>query len=77
MHFIYLLGVFLWIMVALWPAMLAKRKGYSFILFFILSIFISFVITLIIVLFLKDKNATPMSKKDDAAVAHALGDDEE
>lgn len=52
-----ILGMVLWILLAFWPAMLAKRKGYSFILFLILSWFVSFVITLIAVLFiLKDKN---------------------
>ncbi|HMS23643.1 MAG TPA: hypothetical protein PKB09_02445 [Candidatus Saccharibacteria bacterium] len=52
----FLLGMILWVLLALWPAMLAKRKGYSFILFLILSWFVSFIITLLVVLFLKDKN---------------------
>lgn len=52
----FLLGMILWVLLALWPAMLAKRKGYSFMLFLILSWFVSFIITLLAVLFLKDKN---------------------
>jgi len=52
-----ILGMVLWILLAFWPAMLAKRKGYSFILFLILSWFVSFIVTLIVVLILKDKNS--------------------
>lgn len=52
----FIIGIILWVLLAFWPAMLAKRKGYSFILFLILSWFVSFAITLLAVLFLKDKN---------------------
>ncbi len=50
--------LFLFIIVALWPAVIAKGKGYSFILFFLLSIPFWW-ITFFVVLFLKDKNQTP------------------
>lgn len=50
--------LFLWVLVALWPAMLAKQKGYSFWLFFLISLFFWW-ITLFVVLFLKDKNFPP------------------
>lgn len=62
-----ILGVILWVLLAFWPAMLAKRKGYSFILFLVLSWFVSFVITLLVVLFLKDKNmpsSAPAQEKE-------------
>ncbi len=59
----FLLGMILWVLLALWPAMLAKRKGYSFILFLILSWFVSFIITLLAVLFLKDKNQDSADQK--------------
>lgn len=52
----FIIGIILWVLLAFWPAMLAKRKGYSFFLFLILSWFVSFAITLLAVLFLKDKN---------------------
>ena len=52
----FIIGIILWVLLGFWPAMLAKRKGYSFILFLILSWFVSFAITLLAVLFLKDKN---------------------
>jgi hypothetical protein len=50
--------LFLWVLVAIWPAMLAKQKGYNFWLFFIISLFFWW-ITLFVVLFLKDKNFPP------------------
>jgi hypothetical protein len=49
-----ILGAFLWVLLALWPALIAKKKGYSFILFFILSLFFWW-ITLFVALFMKDK----------------------
>lgn len=33
-----LIVLFFWILIAFWPAMIAKGKGYSFLLFFILSL---------------------------------------
>jgi len=53
-----ILGAVLWIILAFWPAIVARKKGYSFILFFLLSIVISWLITLIIVLVLKNRNET-------------------
>lgn len=50
--------LFLWVLVALWPGMLAKQKGYSFWLFFLISLFFWW-ITLFVVLFLKDKSQPP------------------
>lgn len=67
-----LLGVFLWIILAFLPAYLAKKKGYSFILFLILSWFISFLITLLVVLFLKDRTMTAADRASDAAADKAL-----
>jgi hypothetical protein len=59
----FLLGMILWVLLAFWPAMLAKRKGYSFILFLLLSWFVSFIITLLVVLILKDKNEISADRK--------------
>ena len=50
------LGIVAWVALALWPAFMAKRKGYSFILFFIIAVFISFLLALIIAAVLKDKD---------------------
>jgi hypothetical protein len=50
--------LFLWVLVATWPGMLAQKKGYSFWLFFIISLFFWW-ITLFVVMFLKDKSEPP------------------
>lgn len=50
--------LFLWIMVAIWPASIASRKGYSFWLYFIISLFFWW-ITLFVVMFMKDKTLPP------------------
>jgi ABC-type Mn2+/Zn2+ transport system permease subunit len=52
--FLIILGTILWIAIALWPASIAKRKGYSFLLFFIVSLFFWW-ITLFVTLFMRDK----------------------
>jgi len=67
-----ILGIFLWILLAFWPAIIAKKKGYSFLLFLVLSWFVSFIITLVIVLFLKDKNQTTEDREADRAADAAL-----
>jgi uncharacterized Tic20 family protein len=53
----YVFILFLFILVALWPAMIAKNKGHSFILYFLISIPFWW-ITFFVVLFLKDKSVT-------------------
>lgn len=70
--FFAILGVFLWVVLAFLPAYLAKKKGYSFILFLVLSWFVSFLLTLVIVLFLKDKTMTAADRAADAAAEKAL-----
>lgn len=67
----YLLGVILWVLVALWPAIFAKRKGYNFFLFFILSLFFWW-ITLFVALMLKDKTQTASDKAASKAADKAL-----
>lgn len=50
--------LFVWIAFAFWPARVAARKGYSFFLFFLLSIF-TFLLALLIAYMLPDRNAGP------------------
>lgn len=45
----------LWVVVALWPATIARSKGHSFLGWFILSLFFWW-ITLFVALFMKDRN---------------------
>ncbi len=62
----YVFILFLFILVAIWPAMIAKNKGHSFILYFLISIPFWW-ITFFIVLFLKDKSVS--STKSDSSVS--------
>jgi len=74
--FILILGLAVWIVVAIWPAMIAKRKGYSFALFLSLAILFSFLISLIIALLLKNKNQTAKDRADEKAVNEELDKEE-
>lgn len=50
-----ILGIFLWILIALWPARVASSKGYSFWLYFLLSIPFWWITLFIVYFGLKDK----------------------
>jgi hypothetical protein len=71
----YTLGVILWVIFAFWPAMVARRKGYSFILFFLLSLVI-FVFALILAYALQDRTLTSRDIAEDKAAEAALAHDE-
>lgn len=66
------LGIALWVILAFWPAVMARKKGYSFILFLLLALVVSWLLTLIVVLFLHDKNETAQQRADDKAVDEVL-----
>lgn len=65
---LWILGIIIWVVLAFWPAILARKKGYSFILFLLIAWLISWLVALIIVLFLKDKNVTDADREADKAV---------
>ena len=67
----YILGIILWVVFAFWPAITAKRKGYSFVLFFILRLFI-FVFALILAYAVKDKTLTPADIAADKEVEEII-----
>jgi uncharacterized membrane protein YqjE len=71
----YILGAILWVIFAFWPAIVARRKGYSFVLFFLLSLF-TFIFALIAAYAVKDKTKTPRDIANDKAVDEALARDE-
>jgi hypothetical protein len=50
-----IVGIILWIFVAFWPARVAKSRGRSFLLFLILSWFISFILALALAYLLPNK----------------------
>ncbi len=67
----YLLGAILWVIFAFWPAIVARRKGHSFVLFFVFSLFFFF-ISLIVAYAVSDKTETAKDRADDAAAEKAL-----
>lgn len=42
-----ILGIVIWVAIAFWPARVAKRKGYSFLLFFLFSLVFFFAALLV------------------------------
>ncbi len=50
--------IFLCILVAFWPASVAKQKGHNFLGWFILSIFFWWITLFVAIFLLKDKNKT-------------------
>ena len=52
--FFFILGTILWIALAFWPASIARKKGHSFLLYFIISLFFWW-ITLFVVVSMNDK----------------------
>jgi hypothetical protein len=69
--FYLILGAVIWVIIAFWPAMIARRKGYSFILFFLLSL-VFFPLSLILAFVAKDKTKTPQDIADEKAVDKEL-----
>ena len=49
-----ILGLIIWVALAFWPARVARRKGHSFILFFIFSLFF-FPAALIVAYLVRDR----------------------
>lgn len=77
LSFFLILGITAWIAVALWPAFIAKSKGYNFWLFFLISVFFSIIIALLVALLLHDKNETAEDKADEIAADEALEAEED
>ena len=50
-----LLGLIIWVLIAFWPARVARRKGHSFVLYFILSLFF-FPLALIMAYVVRDRS---------------------
>ena len=73
--FWYILGTILWAILIFWPAIVAHRKGYSFLLFFVISIPF-FWVTLIAAYFIKDKKQTAADRSADRAAEKALDREE-
>jgi hypothetical protein len=63
-----ILGVIAWVLVAIWPARIASKKGYSFVLWFILSLFFWWITLFVAAFGLKDKTKTAQDIADEKAV---------
>lgn len=71
----YILGIILWVIFAFLPAIVARRKGYSFILFFLLSL-VLFIFSLVAVLALPDRTRTAEDIAAEKAANKALAKEE-
>jgi uncharacterized membrane protein SirB2 len=49
-----IIGLIIWILIAFWPARVARRKGHSFILYFLLSL-VFFPLALIMAYVVRDR----------------------
>jgi hypothetical protein len=49
-----IIGLIIWVLIAFWPARVAGRKGHSFILYFLLSLFF-FPLALIMAYVVRDR----------------------
>lgn len=67
----YLLGAILWVIFAFWPAIVARSKGHSFVLFFLLSL-VFFFLSVALAYMVSDKTATAQDKADQDAVNKVL-----
>jgi len=74
--FWFILGVVAWIIIAIWPARVASRKGHSFLLYFVVSIFFWWITLFIVYFGLKDKNETAQSRANEKAVEKVLEQEE-
>jgi hypothetical protein len=70
-----LLGLVIWVIIAFWPAMVARRKGHSFILFFLLSL-VFFFASLILAYVVPDRTKTAKDRANDKAAEAVLEKEE-
>ena len=63
-----ILGFIAWIIIATWPAMVARKKGHSFVFWFILSLFFWWVTLFVVYFGLQDFTKTPEDLAADEAV---------
>lgn len=67
-----ILGVIAWILVAIWPATIAAKKGHSFVIWFIISLFFWWITLFVAAFGLKDLTKTPEDIAADKAVDAAI-----
>ena len=71
-----ILGIVIWIIIALWPARVAAAKGHSFWLWFLISIFFWWISLFVVYFGLKDETKTAQDRADEKAVEAELDKEE-
>jgi hypothetical protein len=71
-----ILGAVVWTCVALWPAMVAKNKGHSFLGWFLISILFWWISLFWVYFGLKDKTKSERDIADEKAAVEAVNRDE-
>lgn len=67
-----ILGLIAWVLIAIWPAQIASKKGHSFILWFIVSLFFWWITLFVAAFGLEDKTKTARDIADDKAVDEVM-----
>ncbi len=70
------LALIAWVLIAIWPARVAASKGYSFVVWLIISLFFWWISLFWVYLGLKDKTKTAKDIADDKAVDKVLAREE-
>ena len=70
------LGIVAWIIIAIWPARIASKKGHSFILWFFISISFWWITLFWVNFGLKDRNRTAQDIANEQAVDKILEKEE-
>lgn len=71
-----ILGLIVWIIVAIWPARVASSKGHSFLLWFLISIPFWWISLFVVYFGLKDNKMTSADRAADAAAEKQLDKEE-
>ncbi len=67
-----ILGLIAWLIIALWPASIAAKKGHSFVLWFVISIFFWWIALFWVAFGMKDKTRTAADVAADKAADKAI-----
>ncbi len=65
-------GLLAWIIIAIWPAMVAHKKGHNFFFWFVLSLFFWWITLFVVYFGLKDFTKTPEDIAADKAVKEIM-----
>jgi len=69
------LSIIAWILIAIWPARVASKKGHSFVVWFVISLFFWWITLFVVNFGLHDKNRTAKDIAEDKAVEKVLDEE--